>query len=153
METDAETTFRKIATGNLKVDGHEVALQRDVFRHLEPGGLPWLGTARLWYGSTLHNVEVGDADTDTGVLSSVIKQVIADGRIAAAEGLAKKGEQLINKETSFMKVGSLLVGHCKNENLATGKTTHSISLGRFGLKKVLGVNEEENTPNNPLQSS
>lgn len=149
METDVQTTFREIPTGNLMINGEDAILEKELFKY---HGLPWLSTARLWYGNTLHNVEVWDADTKAGVLSSAIKQAIADGENVTATGIVDRGEQSINKEVSFMKLGRFLIGHCESENLATGRITHSISIGRFGLKKVLGINKE-NPADNPLQSS
>lgn len=153
MEIDTKTAFREISTGNLAIDGKEATLLRDTFRHVEPGRIPWLNTARLYYGSTLHNIEVWEVDTSMGVLSSAIKQAIEDKRHVTAEGIVGKGDHLVNRESSFTLVGGfLLLGHSRNENLAKGRTTHSFSLGRFGLKKALGINTENSTDNS-LQTS
>lgn len=145
-------SLKHIETGNLKVDGVPIDLIREPEVRLEVYKDPYVAIDQAYFkrDEVYIRTERGDAQlgtrhsgaSDESVLVGALKKIISAGGDVRSREVQGASSMLVSREVCFKKFGPLLLGISKTEKGYRHETETRISLGRFGINRVLGISRD-----------
>lgn len=149
MSTAELNREQEIQVGGLQINGEAPTITKEVIENIAAGGFNLYGSAIVGLDQGEHKKVVIVRHTDSSVLASVISDAIDRGdKVSSHARQESQGHESV-KNTSFRKIGPVLLGSCKVEHIYTVPDLRDpvqarslrtfFSVGPFGLKKALGI--------------